>query len=144
MQREIVDRYAWLTAEQFANVVSIAEVTPGPITVNMATFVGYRVAGILGSVVATLALIVGLMLAILLVAMFYTKSRNNPLVDAAFRGLRPTVLALILMAILRLAKTVFGGVWDVALFAAALASSDRSRKELTERVWLTQIRKLAH
>ena len=121
MQREIVERYAWLTAEQFADVVSIAEVTPGPITVNMATFVGYRVAGILGSVVATLGLIVGPMISIILVAMFYAKFRNNPLVDAAFRGLRPTVLALILVAILKLAKTAFGGVWDVALFAAALA-----------------------
>jgi chromate transporter len=87
----------------------------------MATFVGYRIAGILGSVVATLGLVVGPMISIVLVAMFYAKFRNNALVDAAFRGLRPTVLALILVAILRLAKTTFGGIWDVALFACALA-----------------------
>ncbi len=58
MERELVQRHMWLTTEQFADVVSVAEITPGPITVNMATFVGYRIAGYLGAVVATMGLIV--------------------------------------------------------------------------------------
>jgi len=120
MHREIVERYAWLTAQQFADVVAIAEVTPGPITVNMATFVGYRVAGVLGSLVATLSLIAGPMASILVIAVFYAKFRDNHWVDGAFNGLRPTVLALIVVAVLKLSKTAFAGIWDIALFVVAL------------------------
>ena len=121
MQREIVDNYAWLTAEQFADLVAIAEVTPGPITVNMATFVGYRLGGIAGALAATLGLIAGPMAAILIIVRFYGQIRDNRYVAAAFGGLRPTVLALITIAVIRLSKTALVDFKGVIIFGSILA-----------------------
>ncbi len=120
MQREIVDRYGWLSAEQFTDLVAIAEVTPGPITVNMATFVGYRLGGIIGAIAATLGLIAGPMLAILIIVRFYGEIRDNRYVSAAFRGLRPTVLALITIAVIRLSKTAVVDLKGLFIFAGVL------------------------
>jgi chromate transporter len=122
MEKELVEIHGWLTSEQFADVVAISEVTPGPITVNMATFVGYRIAGYWGSLAATLGLVAGPIAAILIVARFYPVFRHNPYVDAAFKGLRPVVVALILVAVLKLAKSSIFDVKSVALFAVALVS----------------------
>jgi len=121
MQKEIVEKHSWLNAEQFADLVAIAEVTPGPITVNMATFVGFRVAGIAGAITATLGLITGPMIAILLVVRYYATFRHNVYVDAAFRGLRPAVLALILYAVINLGKSSVVDTRTAAVFAASLA-----------------------
>ncbi len=121
MQKEIVETYGWLTAEQFTDVVAIAEVTPGPITVNMATFVGFRVAGVIGSIVATLGLVIGPICAILIVAKFCEAYRSNPLVDAAFKGLKPVVVALIVLAVLKMGKTSVYDVKTTLFFVAALA-----------------------
>lgn len=122
MQKEVVDNYAWLTPEQFADIVAISEITPGPITVNMATFVGYRVAGIIGAIAATLGLITGPVLAILIITRFYNEFRGNKYVDAVFRGIRPAVLALITIAIIRLSKTAIIDFKGAIIFTGLLAA----------------------
>jgi chromate transporter len=121
LEKEIVEAHGWLNPGQFADLVAIAEVTPGPITVNMATFVGFRIAGYPGAVVATFGLVMGPMITMLVIAHFYGLFRTHPVVDAAFRGLRPVVIGLIAFAVLRLSRTSVTDVKGVFIVAATLA-----------------------
>ena len=103
---DIADRTGWFTHELLADMIAVSESTPGPIGVNMATYVGYVTAGYLGSVVATLGLIAPEILVILLVARAMKAFRDHPLVDAGFYGLRPCSVGLIAaagMLVLRIA-----------------------------------------
>ena len=95
---DIADRTGWFTHELLADMIAVSESTPGPIGVNMATYVGYVTAGYPGSVVATLGLIAPELLVILLVARAMKAFRAHPLVDAGFYGLRPCSVGLIAAA----------------------------------------------
>ena len=88
----------WFTQAQLADMVAVSESTPGPIGVNMASYVGYTVAGIPGVIVATAGLVTPCVIVILIIARFLQKFRNSPLVDKVFYGLRPASAALIAVA----------------------------------------------
>lgn len=92
----------WFTAGQLADMVAVSESTPGPIGVNMATYVGFTTAGIGGAVVATLGLVTPSIVIILIIAALLKNFRNNRYVDAAFYGLRPASSGLIMAALLSL------------------------------------------
>ena len=94
----------WFTTAQLADMVAVSESTPGPIGVNMATYVGYTTAGIPGAVVATIGLITPSIIVILFVARVLQKFRTNKYVDAAFYGLRPCSVGLIAAAGLLVVK----------------------------------------
>ena len=95
---DMADRTGWFTRADLANMLAVSESTPGPIGVNMATYVGFTTGGILGSLVATLGLITPSIGVILLVAMFLKAFRENRFVDAAFYGLRPASTAMVAAA----------------------------------------------
>lgn len=95
---DIADRTGWFTHELLADMIAVSESTPGPIGVNMATYVGYVTASYPGSVLATLGLIAPEILVILLVARAMKTFRDHPLVDAGFYGLRPCSVGLIAAA----------------------------------------------
>ena len=94
----------WFTAAQLADMIAVSESTPGPIGVNMATYVGFTVAGIPGAIIATLGLIAPEVIIILIIARVLQKFRQNKLVDAAFYGLRPCSVGLIAAAGLLVVK----------------------------------------
>ena len=94
----MADKTGWFTQAQLADMVAISESTPGPIGVNMASYVGFTTAGIPGVIVATLGLITPCYLVILIVAHFLQKFRSSPLVDKVFYGLRPASAGLIAVA----------------------------------------------
>ena len=94
----------WFTAAQLADMVAVSESTPGPIGVNMATYVGYTTAGIPGSLIATIGLITPSIIIILIIARILQKFRTNKTVDAAFYGLRPCSVGLIAAAGLLVVK----------------------------------------
>lgn len=94
----ISDRYGWFTYAQLADMLAVSESTPGPIGVNMATYVGYTVQGVSGALVATLGLVMPSVMVICIVALFLKSFRNNPYVNSAFRLLRPTSTGLIAAA----------------------------------------------
>lgn len=96
----------WLTAAQIGDMVAISESTPGPIGINMATYAGFQATGVLGGVVATLGEITPSVIIIILVARFLANFDKNPLVEDAFRTLRPTVVGLITFAGLKLLEVV--------------------------------------
>ena len=103
---DISDKTGWFTHQELANMIAVGESTPGPIGVNMATYVGFVTgngiggvpAGILGAVVATLGLVTPSVIVILIVAAILKSFRNNPMVDRAFYGLRPASAGLIAAA----------------------------------------------
>ena len=98
------DATGWFTHAQLADMIAVSESTPGPIGVNMATYVGFSTAGVPGAVVATLGLITPSVIIILIIARVLAAFRQNKTVDAAFYGLRPCSVALIAAAGLLVVK----------------------------------------
>ena len=101
---KMAETKGWFTAEQLADMVAVSESTPGPIGVNMATYVGFLTAGIPGSLIATVGLVTPSVMIILLIARVLEKFRANKTVDAAFYGLRPCSIGLIAAAGLLVVK----------------------------------------
>lgn len=99
IENEVVDIHGWMTTAKFTDIVAISQATPGPIAINCATYVGYTATdSILGSAIATFAVCLPSLILASLAARFIYKFRNNKYVDAAFKGLRPAVVGLILAA----------------------------------------------
>ena len=96
---DIGQRTGWFTSGELANMIAISESTPGPMGVNMATYVGFHTGGIAGGVIATLGLVCPSILVILVIAGFLKKFRESRGVDAVFYGIRPASTALIAAAL---------------------------------------------
>ncbi|MDE7004247.1 MAG: chromate transporter [Oscillospiraceae bacterium] len=101
---DLGERTGWFGASDLANMIAISESTPGPMGVNMATYVGFHTAGVAGGVIATLGLICPSVVIILVIAGFLQKFRQSKAVDAVFYGLRAASVALITAALLQVAK----------------------------------------
>ena len=91
-------RTGWFTSQELANMIAVSEATPGPMGVNMATYVGFTSGGVVGSVVATIGLVAPSVIVILIVAAFLKAFRDSKWVSAAFYGLRPASTALVAAA----------------------------------------------
>ena len=110
IQAQAVEQNAWLTLNEFIDLITIAEMTPGPIAVNSATFVGIRIAGVGGAIVATLGCILPSLFIVSLLSYVYTKYKNISVLQSVLKSLRPAVVALIASAgISILLKVIFGG-----------------------------------
>ncbi len=121
IENEVIRANTWLSYPEFIDIIAIAEMTPGPIAINLATFVGFRIAGIPGALASTLGVVLPSLIIILITAKFLQKFYKLPLVQAVFKGLRPAVIALIsLAAITILRSTVTLG--DLRSILIALAS----------------------
>lgn len=104
IQDEVVVKYGWITAQEFTDIVAVSQVTPGPIGINSATYIGYTVTGsIWGALVATFAVSLPSFLLVMLISFFFNRFRYNRYVDAVFRGVRPASVGLIASAALLLA-----------------------------------------
>ena len=99
IQHEAVEKRHWVTDEDILDIVAIAESTPGPIAINSATFVGYRAAGVLGSVCATLGVVLPSFVVILLLSFVLAQFQEVQAVQYAFNGIRVGVLALLVKAL---------------------------------------------
>ncbi len=105
---DLADKYPWYTHTEMTNMIAIAEATPGPVGVNMATYAGYNAAGFLGGIIASSALILPGIIIILCVAKVLSKFSEHPVVKSIFRGIRPAVTALIAYAV--------WGIFRITLF----------------------------
>lgn len=103
IKKEVVDIHQWITVSQFTDIVAVSQVTPGPVSVNTATYVGYVVTqnGI-GAIIATLGLAAPSIIIMLIFSKFFLKFRHNKYIENAFVGLRIVVVGLILSATLLL------------------------------------------
>ena len=104
---DISDKTGWFTHAQLADMIAVSESTPGPIGVNMATYVGYTTAGIPGVLAATIGEITPCIIVILIISRILKEFRENRYVDAAFYGLRPCSVGLIAAAVIGVAVEVF-------------------------------------
>lgn len=104
IQKEI-EMHGWIRPSEFVDIIAIAEMTPGPIAVNSATFVGYKTAGLLGSMVATIGVALPSMILILAVSGFFFKIQKKPLNMMIFYGIRPVITGLIASAGVFVAET---------------------------------------
>jgi chromate transporter len=104
-QRYVVDTYHWLTLQEFTDLVAISEITPGPIMVNLATFVGTKVAGFIGAIFATLGLIIIPFFTLYIISLNYAQFKNYPLMQGILKVIRPMAIGFITVAIMKLFKT---------------------------------------
>jgi len=99
-----VDKYKWISEDEFMNIITIAESTPGPIAINSATYIGHKVKGVKGSLVATIGVSIPSIVIIILIAAFFMQFKENVHVEYAFKGVRIGVSILILNAAIRMFK----------------------------------------
>lgn len=105
IQREVVDRKGWIDEEEFLNMIALAQAAPGIIAVNSAIFIGWRIGGWKGVAGAVLGAVLPSFVIILLIAMVFSEWKELPAVEAAFKGIRPAVVALIAAPLVKLART---------------------------------------
>ena len=104
IEAEIVTKKGWVAKEDFLDLLAIAQSAPGVFAVNIAIFIGYRLRGVRGCIVTALGAILPSFLIILCIALFFLRFKENPTVEAIFRGIRPAVVALIAAPTFNLAK----------------------------------------
>lgn len=126
---EVVVRNEWLTNGEFSDIIAISQMTPGPIALNSATYIGYEVAGVLGSVVATTAVCIPALTLMMLLTRFFLKLHNNRYVQCVVLAMRPVVVGMIMSAALLLifphsddGRSFIDG-WSWLIFALALLGS---------------------
>ena len=117
--QEAVLAHNWLTEAEIVDFIAVSESTPGPFAVNMATYVGSQVGGILGAAIATLGVVLPSFIVILIIARCYLKFKQSKIVSGCMRGLKPAVIGMIGAAAISIASTVFfpGGLTASVLTA---------------------------
>ncbi|PNR96706.1 chromate transporter [Petrotoga sp. 9PWA.NaAc.5.4] len=102
--QDLVDKYGWITSQELADMIAISESTPGPIGINTATFVGFKTAGVFGGILATIGIVTPSIIIISLIAKYFGKINEKPLIKNGFYTLRPAVIGLIGAAAYEVAK----------------------------------------
>lgn len=125
IQNEIVVNRQWLTNSEFTDIVAISQMTPGPIAINSATYVGYTVTGnVWGSLIATIAVCLPSLTLMLLITKFYLRLRDNLYVKSMMWGMKPMLIAMIaLAAIILLSPETFIDTISWVIFAAAFLAA---------------------
>lgn len=118
---DISARTLWFSASELANMIAVSESTPGPIGINMATYVGFETAGIVGGVVATLGLVTPSVVIIVIIAKLLARFADNPVVKTVFTYLRPAVIGLLLYALWQLIPLTFLGAENNILILPVIA-----------------------
>ncbi len=121
LENEFVERKKWTDKDDFLNMVAIAESTPGPIAINSATYLGYKKAGVLGSAVATLGVVLPSFIIIFTISLFFDAFLNFKYVQYAFRGIQACVVYLILSAGIKLFKGLKKNAYSVTAFVLTLS-----------------------
>lgn len=113
LENELISKKKWTTHEEFMDMVGIAESTPGPIAINSATYIGYKKAGILGSLMATLGVCTPCFILMYIVSIFYDFFMANTYIAAAFKGIQICVVYLIANAGLKMLKSISKNVFNI-------------------------------
>lgn len=126
MQNAAVVQNAWLTPAQFAAAIALGQVTPGPVAIS-ATFIGYKVAGLAGAVIATAAVFAPSLIAMYLLERFYLKVRGNHITQAIMHGVVPVVIALILHVAISMGEPALHSLWQALIIVVVAALAIRHR-----------------
>ena len=109
IQEQVVSSHSWLSMSEFTDLITISQMTPGPIAINSATFVGIKIAGIPGALVSTVGCILPSCIIVMLIAKLYLKYRNMNMLQGVLNSLRPAVVAMIASAGISVLITAFWG-----------------------------------
>ena len=115
LEHEFVEKNGWIEKDEFYNMLAVAESTPGPIAINSSTFIGYRLAGVLGSVFATIAMCLPSLIIIYLISLFFDAFLSITIVAYAFKGIQACVCYLILSAGIKIVKKLKKNALTVTL-----------------------------
>ncbi|MFP4078755.1 MAG: chromate transporter [Candidatus Izemoplasmataceae bacterium] len=119
-ERMIVDTHGWLTMAQFLDMLAIAQITPGPISINSATFIGFQLYGVLGAAVATVGIVTVPVLLISLISMNQKRFKESRIAQGIFVGLRPAFVGLIFASVYSVADDAYVDITSVFLFVFLL------------------------
>ncbi len=122
LQNEFVTKKKWLTAEEFLDMIAIAESTPGPVAINSATYIGYKTAGIAGGILSTAAVTVPSFAVIYIISLFYDSFSHLTFVQYAFKGIRACIIYLILKAGIKLFRSIPKNTFNCVVFAVILSA----------------------
>ena len=106
IQEEVL-KYNWMSLEELVDFIAISESTPGPFAINVATFVGYKIGGIIGAILTTIGVIFSSFFIILFIARYLEKYKNNKVVKYCIEGLQPVIIGMILTTVISTAMTIF-------------------------------------
>ncbi|GAA0121761.1 chromate transporter [Clostridium faecium] len=106
IEKEVVDKYNWLTKEEFLDIIIISQTFPGALAINICTFIGYKINGILGGVLGLLGVALPSFFIIILIAMFFGKFRTIYIIELIFKGINAAVPLLVLIAVVSLSKSI--------------------------------------
>ncbi|MGC8778719.1 MAG: chromate transporter [Candidatus Caldatribacteriaceae bacterium] len=120
LRHEVIARYGWISEGEFLNLWAISESTPGPTALNAATYVGYKVQGFFGAVVATLGVVIAPFLVMLVIAVGVREYYDHPIVKSILYGLRGAVIALVTSALLSITTGAYKGLntWQAGIMSA--------------------------
>ena len=124
IQHQVVELHPWMTMTEFSDLLTISQMTPGPIAINAATFVGTRVAGIPGALAATIGCVLPSCVVVLALAVLYARYRRLALIQGVLSGLRPAVVALITASGLSIVYLTFFGTEVLPALASLLSRTD--------------------
>ncbi len=120
IEKEMVKTHGWITTKEFIDVLAISQMTPGPIAVNSSTFVGYKIAGVLGSISGTIGVILTSFTLMTILANYISKVKDSQALKSVFLGIRPAVLGLILSAAYSVSHEAITDFKGVIISAAVL------------------------
>lgn len=139
IQAEIVEKRHWIRQDEFFEILVIAESTPGPISVNVATYVGYKVAGIVGSIFSTLGLVLPSLLIIYIISLFFEDFLALTIVDKAFKGIKVGVMVLLVTTVIKLAKQMKRDAYFYIMLSIALTTMILFSIFIPDFTWISLI-----
>lgn len=107
IQKEVVNNNQWISMSEFTDIIGISQMTPGPVAINSATFVGYKLSGVVGSIIATLGVITTSFILVTIINKLLSKFKESTVIKSALLGMRPVLIALIIYAFIGLAKEAY-------------------------------------
>ncbi|PWA10378.1 chromate transporter [Pueribacillus theae] len=115
IEREVVKRRKWLNEHEVVDILTVAQTAPGAVAINSAIFIGYRVAGLLGSIVALFGIMLPNLLIVIIAIFMYFAFRDNPIIEAVFNGLASAVIALIVYAAYMIGRTAISDLTTIVI-----------------------------
>lgn len=115
IQKEIVEKNNWISMSEFTDIIGISQMTPGPVAINSATFVGYKINGVMGSIIATLGVITTSFILVTVINKLLDKFKESKVIKAALLGMRPVLIALIIYAFIDLAKEAYVDIKSIII-----------------------------
>lgn len=123
IQQEVTDKKKWMRAEEVADIIAISEATPGPLAINAATYVGYRVAGVFGTIFATIGLVIPSFVIIFIISLFLDQFMQIEIISHAFMGIKAAVALLVIMGSISLYKNMEKNVFTITLLIITIVVS---------------------